>query len=229
MKFKLAIKQIAGIVRDRSERDITPSKAASSAFIMSIDEKKSLNESLCQRCEPLSMQETSLTPRSITLLPVSTERLGASWMNQAAASMYNCVVALPHVSQDGALENFVFRTSLSVLYNLAFIHHWRAVYLGVSSGIPKALHLYSMALKVISPEENSPDIDHLAMAIWNNMGHIYSKLLYQLREAQVCFGHLRHILAHRTGLRCMLPKRDYETFVLSVMFQASDLLLAPAA
>ncbi len=223
-KLKVAVKEIVGIVKDRS---VGSNKH--SLFEMPT-KGPSLDASLRRNCCTMPAGHPFMPVPSKILLPVSIKRDATSRESQSASAFYSCAVALPEVCSDSFPEHFVARASVTVLYNLAFMNHWQAFHLGVTSGILKALQLYSMALKMIPPEENFfGDIDHLAMAIWNNMGHVYAHLMYQLHEAQVCFDRLGYLLAHRDGLRCWLPKQDYETFFLSAMFQGSDLLLAAAA
>jgi hypothetical protein len=114
------------------------------------------------------------------------------------------------------------------LYNLALIHHWRAIHLGVSSGLPKALRLYEMALEVVQQKGVVPPMENLALAILNNMVHIHSHL-FNFAETRRCCDSLRLILLQRTEIVASLPKEDYEIFFLSAMFQGVELNLAPAA
>jgi hypothetical protein len=145
----------------------------------------------------------------------------------AATTMYNSAVLLTNDVLDIKTESYVDETSVVLLYNLAFINHWVAVHHGVSTGLPKALKLYEMALEIIH-ENRSPSIESLLCAIWNNMGHIHIQL-FQLDEARLCFSSLWLILQHRTDIREQLPPYDFNNFLLSAISQAGELHLAPAA
>jgi tetratricopeptide (TPR) repeat protein len=144
------------------------------------------------------------------------------------SSMYSSAAILLESCHERSSSDNVNQTSVVLLYNLAFVHHWRAVHMGISKGLPKALKLYDMALEIIRSKSTEPDMASLGMAIWNNKGHIHAQL-FQLHEAQACFSRLRMMLLSQREVLCLLPKKDYETFLLSAMFQGSELHLAPAA
>jgi hypothetical protein len=121
-------------------------------------------------------------------------------------------------------------TRAALFYNLAHIHHWRAMHLGVSSLLPLALEYYEQAGQAIEKTGGDRDlvIDHLALAVLNNMGHVHCQLL-QFNQAQYCFNVLRLMISKRVGsLSLLQAMEDYETFVLSAML-VPELRLAPAA
>ncbi len=222
--LEAAIKQVISVVRYRSIDNCLEARTCTLRAVKNNGLHDAIN-SPCAYGDPV----VSIPFPTGVLHSVAVERPTKTRENKTATALYSFAVNLPEVCQDAPPEQFMTRASVSMLYNLAFMNHWQATHWGISSCIPNALQLYSMALKLIPPEENSFYIDHLAMAIWNNMGHIYAQLLFQLHDAQVCLNRLRYLLAHRTGLRCSLPKQDYEIFLLSAIFQGTNLLLAPAA
>lgn len=145
-----------------------------------------------------------------------------------ATSMYSYAVVLSEDIRLFSSEACINQASVVLLYNLAFMHHWRAVYLGISSGLVKALQMYELVVGIIQPKGYGPEFENLVLAVWNNMGHVHSQL-FQLNQARACFDRLRLLLVQRDDILVWLPKKDYETFFLSAMFQGSDLHLAPAA
>jgi hypothetical protein len=146
----------------------------------------------------------------------------------AASTMYSSAVLLPSYNQGHKSNaNYVDETSVVLLYNLALIDHWRAVHLGVATGLPTALTLYKMALEIILESRNS-NIESLLCAILNNMGHIHIHL-FQLDEARVCFSSLWLVLQHRADIREQLPPSDFNKFLLSAVSKAEELHIAPAA
>lgn len=169
-------------------------------------------------------------PWSGMLLPVAVEQpVAATGEAYTESAMYSRALMLSEVFLDSSSDHFMMRASVSMLYNLAFLHHWRAIHLGMSSGMLKALQMYCKILKTFhSRRDNPPDIEIVVLAVWNNMGHIYSQL-FQVEEARACFDHLRHLLASRTDLHFWIPDQDYEIFVVSALFQGNSLHLAPAA
>jgi tetratricopeptide (TPR) repeat protein len=224
--IRLAINQLVGSVSN--EPDVVPTNTTHfvTSSPMECDDKQSLDESMHQSSYAMQIEQTRYTE---ALFPVPVEKSTTSGREtHNATSMYSCAMILAQTCQDCTSEYYITQASVAVLYNLAFMHHWRAIHLGISSGLPKALQLYSMALRIIPPKGNLPDIENLVLAIWNNMGHIHSQQ-FQIDEARACFDRLRFLLSHRAHLLYWLPKRDYEIFLLSAMFQGSDLHLAPAA
>lgn len=228
VSLRLAINQLVGNVNTEPVV-ATPSTAPSfpSCTVPSDDRKQQLDDSMHRSSYAMQIDEQPCYSEALFAVLIDQPPTSGRESHNAT-SMYNCAMVLSETPQDFTSEYYVTQASVAVLYNLAFMHHWRAIHLGISSGMPKALQLYSMALKIIPAKGNLPDIENLVLAIWNNMGHIHSQQ-FQLDEARTCFDRLRYLLAHRAHLLYWLPKRDYEIFLLSAMFQGSDLHLAPAA
>ncbi len=160
--------------------------------------------------------------------PIPVEKPPTTRDSDVTSSMYSSAALLLDSNHENLTKDQANHVSVVLLYNLAFVHHWRAVHYGISKGLPKALKLYDMALEIIRPKCFGPEMESLAMAIWNNKGHIHAQL-FQPQEAQVCFDRLRFMLLSQRDVLSLLPKKDYETFLLSAMFQGSELHLAPAA
>jgi tetratricopeptide (TPR) repeat protein len=177
-----------------------------------------------ERIKPcgISSQQSQVMKAFMSPVPIENAR-----DDYAARTMYNSAVLLPNNLEDlmSTDDSYVDDTSVVLLYNLAFINHWRAVHLGLSKDLPKALKLYKMAIEIIS-ESRSTNI--LLCAIWNNMGHIHIQL-FHLDEARACFSRLWLVLEHRADIREQLSLCDFNNFLLSAMSQAGELHLAPAA
>jgi hypothetical protein len=85
-----------------------------------------------------------------------------------------------------------------------------------------------MATVIIEQYPGDLDMHHLALAVYQNMGHIHLTL-YHRTEAEACFESLRHLLSHVSDIRSVLPEDDFAAFFISAMFQGNELHLAPAA
>jgi hypothetical protein len=145
----------------------------------------------------------------------------------SASSLYGFTVLLFDSFQySSSAECSMDQTSAVLLYNMALIHHWKAVHFGISKALLKALKVYCMALEVINETEVA-GVEVLLLAIWNNMGHIHTQL-FQLIEARVCFSKLRLILEDR-DIRRRLPESDFQFFLLSAISRVWEIHLAPAA
>lgn len=215
-----AIDQLVGSIRNQPLNRMNPASTAANHAEVDLDEASGLT-----RPHPCD------APTKISFMsPVVIENHSMIEDNHAASTMYNSAILLPSSpsTQDfTSAESYVDQTSVVLLYNLALINHWRAVHLGISNGLPKALKLYEMALEIIH-ENRSTNVESLLCAIWNNMGHIYIQL-FQVAEARACYSSLWLLLQHREDIRQQLPQGDFNNFLLSAISQAEQLHLAPAA
>jgi hypothetical protein len=129
-----------------------------------------------------------------------------------------------------------YSVKAALLYNLAFIYHWRAIHLGISSELPLALYHYEMALSAIQQElEHGAvvmDNHHLTLAVLNNMGHMHRQLL-QFNQARRCLGFMQLLITSRRNanptLSMLETMEDYEKLVINTMLPPPMLQLAPAA
>ncbi len=146
------------------------------------------------------------------------------------SSMYNYALSLfanPHL--DSANEGSRRATRAALEYNLAYIHHWRAMHLGTSSDLTTALGHYECAWNAIKLVENGPSMEHLSLAVLNNTVHIHRQLMHN-SQARNCLGVLRLLLSKLAGSQSLLETmEDYDTFIMSALMPTTDLEIAPAA
>mmetsp|Transcript_16774 Transcript_16774/g.27223 ORF Transcript_16774/g.27223 Transcript_16774/m.27223 type:complete len:259 (-) Transcript_16774:487-1263(-) len=145
-----------------------------------------------------------------------------------AHSVYNRALILSAEDEDATvlLTNNRYRTRAILFYNLALVYHNVGIHRGVSSALPRALHLYELALESIDQGTNLIEVQKLLMAILNNCGNIYTHFHF-LEETQRCFENLRIVLAASTP--DMAIDDDYNFFFLNALFQTKELCFAPAA
>jgi hypothetical protein len=146
------------------------------------------------------------------------------------ASLYNYALMLsakPHDWKNG-FSHCAVRAALE--YNLAFIYHWRSSNSGsVSSDLHTALRHYESAWSSIQRMNEGAGMEHLALAVLNNMAYIHHQLM-QFNNARLCVGVMRLLLSTRVSSLLRLKSlNDYQTFVMSAMLPPTDLKLAPAA
>jgi hypothetical protein len=135
---------------------------------------------------------------------------------------YSCALAIFDDVQDKELLIAV------VLYNMALVHHCRAIERGISSLITTALNLYKIAASFI---ENARDIDSsnglLLLALYNNMAQIHASQ-FSLEETRVCIDRVRMLLS-AVSAESFIEEEDYHFFFVNTMLQVEDIALAPAA
>jgi hypothetical protein len=226
MSLKAAINLLVGDTGCQNGRE---SLSAPSANAIEGKYSCSLDDEIKQYQSTLNLeQNTCFLSCLVSFYPVAVDKHLTQRELDHTLSMYSYAVALSDDVQYDSSETYMNQTSVAILYNLAFMHHWRAVFLGISSGLLKALQMYELVARIIQPKDCGPEFENLTMAIWNNMGHVHSQL-FQLKEARTCFDQLRLLLVQRDDILHWLPKKDYETFFLNAMFQGSELHLASAA
>ncbi len=145
-------------------------------------------------------------------------------------SVYGYAVMISTDRKHLASEISLQEISAIVMYNLALFHHCQAINQCNSSGLLTALDRYEHVGEVIQQLGlGKAGIDHLVLAVLNNMGHIHFQLL-QFKEARQCFSCLRSQISIKIASLSRLQSiEDYGIFVLSAMLPVSELLLAPAA
>lgn len=145
-------------------------------------------------------------------------------------SLYNRGLILSVDSPDGDATSLLtinqHRTAAILLYNMALCYHNMGSHFGVSSALPKALHLYELALESIDLGTNLMQVQKLLLAILNNCANIYT-CFRRIEETQRCFDNLKVILAASTIE--MTLDEDYNFFFLNALFQSQELCFAPAA
>jgi tetratricopeptide (TPR) repeat protein len=144
------------------------------------------------------------------------------------ASIYARAVLITKNYPISYCDKFYNEIGAIILFNLAVISHWRGIHLCKFTELLKALRFYEMATVIIEQYPGDLDMHHLALAVYQNMGHIHLTL-YHRTEAEACFESLRHLLSHVSDIRSVLPEDDFAAFFISAMFQGNELHLAPAA
>lgn len=122
-----------------------------------------------------------------------------------------------------------------VLYNLALCHHHRELKNGTmkKEALLYALELYRAGLHVIQAamgDGRPQDIILLILAIYNNMGHLYSHLR-MLDRSEECITEMRGLLLRiPQNVRVTIPHPEYAFFQLGAMAVPEDIFnKAPAA
>jgi hypothetical protein len=99
-------------------------------------------------------------------------------------SFYNAAIISPEMEGDVELA-FAPELSAVVLYNLALVYHRSAIMTGSTPCFLKAVRLYNVAASIVlghSPENSRDDSNDetmvsLQIALYVNMGHIYSNFM----------------------------------------------------
>lgn len=125
----------------------------------------------------------------------------------------------------------------SLLYNIGLCYHHRELQSGATPsqrGLKIALDYYKAALQVVEGhyDDGKPeDILLLLLALFNNMGHIYSNFLSGIMETRHCANWIRTLLESNCCESFLRQGGDVGFFCLSALLMLADIPFsyAPAA
>lgn len=120
-------------------------------------------------------------------------------------------------------------TSACLLYNLGLCYHKRALVTGKSRDLHQAVSLYKKAASLV--EYISDAAEHsllLALALFNNMGHIYAEQ-FNAKEATRCMDSMEMILDSNECQDCVGEDEYYFFSFHFFVFPERQVCLAPAA
>lgn len=121
------------------------------------------------------------------------------------------------------------RTSATILYNIAFIHHMMGL-MGQSQkdNFARALKMYEMASSVLSRIPRTSSDILLMLAILNNKGHVHA-LCMQINEAYSCLDDLRAVIEVCRKEDLVALNDDFVHFQMNVFLLFGSNQHAPAA
>lgn len=182
-------------------------------------------------------------PRILPNIPlVSTitlnDALVSDTQGDTVFSMYNKVFLLMAIDAPQVAK------ALVILYNMALTHHLLGLQTGKSHFLQQALRLYGKAEAIFRsdvPPALRSETQILQMATYNNMGHIFSRML-DFQSATVALERLRSIMNNRLQLQeqqrpstmehptSFAETLDFSFFMEAIVMSGNlFLIMAPAA
>uniref|UniRef100_A0A7S3L496 KIF-binding protein n=1 Tax=Amphora coffeiformis TaxID=265554 RepID=A0A7S3L496_9STRA len=184
---------------------------------------------------PLSQEIRRRMPFQLYALPLELQQSCDNHRSSCPCSIfsfYNSVVISDEMCAE-AEPFFATELSAMILYNLGLLYHRLALLTGSTTYFSKAMKLYDIAASIVlSPGAEQENFHHdltvLQLALYVNMGHIYSNFLEQEGTMRCAEG--IQTLFSSVDVNCLNPetrKLFYQN--MFVTHAGLHLSLAPAA